>query len=180
MALPPDPVPGYLGETRLKLYRCLAATLLIAVTGGCGAEALSGRIVAISDGDSLTFLDAANQQHKIRLSGIDAPERRQPFGERARANLAAQAFNRPATADCPKQDRYGRAVCVVSVDGQDVGQAQVASGLAWWYRQYAREQSPQAREAYEAAETEARARRLGLWSAPDPIPPWEWRRARRH
>lgn len=154
--------------------------LLVATACSCGAETLSGRIVGISDGDTLTLLDASHRQHKIRLSGIDAPERRQPFGERARQSLAARAFNRPASADCPKQDRYGRAVCVVAVDGQDVGLAQIAGGMAWWYRQYAREQSPPARADYEAAEYEAKARRLGLWADPNPTPPWEWRRARRH
>lgn len=146
----------------------------------CSGETLNGRIVGISDGDTLTLLDEGNRQHKIRLSGMDAPERRQPFGERARSSLARLAFDRQVIADCPVQDRYGRAVCVVSVDGQDVGLMQITSGLAWWYRQYARTQTPQARVNYEAAEYEARSRSLGLWAEPNPIPPWEWRRARRN
>ena len=98
------------------------------------AETLTGRVVAIADGDPLTIVDGFNKQHRIRPSGIDAPEKAQPFGERSKQNLGRLAFNRPALADCAKRDKYGRQVCVVRVNGADVALGQVAAGLAWWYR----------------------------------------------
>jgi len=156
----------------------LAVSLLVALTVGAAhaaSETLSGRVVAIVDGDTLTMLDSSNQQHRIRLSGIDAPEKAQPFGERSKQNLSRLAFNRPAVADCPKRDRYGRQVCVVRVNGADVALGQLGAGLAWWYRKYAGEQTPQDRETYAAVEQEAQEGRRGLWQDRDPVPPWEWR-----
>ena len=130
------------------------------------AETLTGRVVGIADGDTITVLDASNQQHRIRLYGIDAPEKKQPFGSRAKQNLGSLAFGKDATVEWTKLDRYGRIVGKVIVDGQDVGLQQLQAGLAWWYRQYAREQSPQDRAAYSRAEDEARIARVGLWGDP--------------
>ena len=101
--------------------------------------------MSIADGDTITTLDSANQQHRIRLNGIDAPEKAQPFGNVSKQNLARLAFSRNAVVDCPKFDRYGRQVCLVRVSGIDVGLAQIEAGLAWWYRKYSREQSSTAR-----------------------------------
>lgn len=78
-------------------------------------------------------------------------------------------------ADCPKQDRYRREVCLVRVDGVDVGLAQIEAGLAWWYRKYAKDQSAQDRATYAAVEQAAQEARRGLWQDRDPVPPWEWR-----
>lgn len=113
-------------------------------------------MVGITDGDTLSLLDSSNQQHKIRLAGIDAPEKRQPFGERSKTSLSALAFNQQATADCPKRDKYRREVCSVFVHGKDVGLEQIATGMAWWYRKYAKEQTPDQRADYEQAESSAR------------------------
>lgn len=140
------------------------------------AFALDGRVVAIADGDTLTLLDAQHQQHKIRLSGIDAPEKAQPFGQRSRSNLAAMVFGKDVAAECGKTDRYRREVCKVTLNGTDINLEQVKAGMAWWYRQYANEQSPQDREDYEVAEFNAKIRRLGLWADKNPMPPWEWRK----
>jgi len=104
------------------------------------AETLVGRIVGVADGDTLTLLDANKQVHKIRLSGVDAPEKKQAYGQQSKLSLSNQAYGRQATADCPKRDRYQRAVCVVTVAGKDVGLQQIHQGLAWWYRAYAHEQ----------------------------------------
>ena len=140
------------------------------------AETVSGRVISVADGDTLTLLDAHHVQHKIRLSGIDAPEKRQDFGFRAKSSLAAMAAGRLAVADCRKQDRYRRSICVVRVDGKDVGFEQIRQGMAWWYRQYAKDQSSQERVAYERAEAHASEQRIGLWREKQPTPPWEWRR----
>lgn len=140
---------------------------------------ITGRVVSIADGDTLTLLDSARQQHKIRVSGIDAPEKVQAFGQRSKSNLAALAFDREASAECRKTDRYGRSICVVRVNGKDVGLEQIRNGMAWWYRQYAKDQTAQEREEYERAEFEAKAHRLGLWADKNPIEPWNWRRGTR-
>ncbi len=137
-------------------------------------------MVAVADGDTITLLDSNRQQHRIRLAGIDAPEKAQPFGQRSKQHLSELAFGKEAKADCYKVDRYDRDVCTVYVGGKDVGLAQLDAGLAWWYRKYAHEQLPRDRTDYEAAEDRAAADRTGLWQDKNPVPPWEWRREHRH
>ena len=141
------------------------------------AESISGRVVAVADGDTLTLLDRSFVEHKIRLSGIDAPEKKQAFGQRAKATMADNVYGLPAEADCRITDRYGRNICVVRVNGRDVGLEQIRAGMAWWYRQYAKDQTPREQLDYENAEGQAKSARRGLWSDKDPLPPWEWRRA---
>ena len=161
----------------MTVFRFLSILLLL-LTGLCVpacAEIITGRVVGVADGDTLTLLDASNQTHKIRLSGIDAPEKNQDFGQRAKASLSELVYGRAGTASCQKKDRYRRDVCVVKVNDKDVGLEQIRTGLAWWYRQYAREQTRQERLDYEKAEQDAKNRRLGLWSRNAPIPPWDWR-----
>ena len=135
-----------------------------------------GRVVGISDGDTLTLVDDAHVQHKIRLSGIDAPEKKQGFGEKSKTSLSSMVYNRQTEADCRKVDRYKRKICVVFVNGRDVGLEQIKAGMAWWYQDYAKEQPKQERIDYEQGEFHAKRRRLGLWNSTNPIPPWEWRR----
>lgn len=140
------------------------------------AESMQGRIVAVTDGDTLTLLDQENQVHTVRLLGIDSPEKGQNFGQVAKQQLAILAFGREATAYCRKRDRYRRAICVVKVDVIDIGFEQISRGMAWWYYQYASEQMPAERIAYEKAELEAKNYGRGLWQETAPVPPWEWRR----
>jgi endonuclease YncB( thermonuclease family) len=137
-----------------------------------------GSVVGIADGDTLTFLDDGKTPHRIRLDGIDAPERTQDHGQRARESLASMAHGRRAVAACPETDRYGRAVCRVTVDGTDVGLEQIRRGLAWHYVKYANEQSPGDREKYAGAEEQARSTQLGLWSTSTAVPPWDFRRGK--
>lgn len=143
------------------------------------AATLQGRVVAIADGDTLTVLDSTKNQHKIRLAGIDAPEKRQPYGDASKRSLSEMAYDRHVTVKWDKHDRYGRIVGKVLVDGLDVDLEQVKRGLAWWYRKYADEQSPSDRELYETAENEAKDAGSGLWAERDPVPPWEWRKSKR-
>jgi len=157
----------------------LFSILLLLLCTSSHAETIAGRIVGITDGDTLTLLDASNQQHKIRIAGIDSPEKAQDFGQKAKSNLSALAFDQPATADCRKRDRYQREICVVKVAGLDIGLEQVRTGMAWWYRQYISDQSPKERTDYEQAEFNAKIRRIGLWNSKNPIPPWDWRKTMR-
>ena len=164
--------------------RRLWLPVLVASVTACASVSpddhlLHGRIVGVTDGDTLTLLDVSNTQHKIRLDGIDAPESGQPFGNRAKQSLSDLAFSRDAKAACPKVDRYKRRVCKVTVSGIDVGLEQIRRGMAWHFKRYEQEQSEQDRRAYAAAENEARANRRGLWSDIDPVAPWEWRGTRR-
>lgn len=158
------------------MVRYLIVLGLLVQPGQILAETIAGRVVGVSDGDTITVLDAQHQQHKIRLAGIDAPESKQPFGQASKNHLSDLVFGRDVTLDCEKTDRYKRKVCVVMVDGQDANMVQVAAGMAWWYRQYAKEQSAAQRSSYEAAEVAAKAGRVGLWRDAAPVPPWEWRR----
>ena len=166
----------------MSIFRSLL--FLPALVGIAHAETLLGRVVSVADGDTVTVLDASNLQHKIRLQGIDAPEKAQPFGERSKQSLSRMVFGKDVRVEGAKRDKYKRIVGKVWVqpDGcpscpmtLDAGHAQITAGLAWWYRKYANEQSPKDRGAYEFSEQEARAKRVGLWSNPDPTPPWEWR-----
>ena len=156
-------------------HRLFMLLFLLLISARVPAETLTGRSIGVSDGDTLTLLDAKQVPHKIRVAGIDAPEKKQPFGEKAKSSLSALAYNRLGEADCRKIDRYRRKVCVVFVGGEDVGLEQIKAGMAWWYRQYAKEQTPQERIDYEHAESQAKRHRYGLWSGPNPTPPWEWR-----
>ena len=161
------------------MLRVGAAILFMAGMATSNANELTGRIVSISDGDTVTLLDTNLRQHKIRLSGIDAPERRQPFGNRSRLHLGALVFGRQVTADCPKKDRYRRAVCRLEVDGVDANLAQVEAGMAWHYKAYTRDQSPADRWRYAKAEDRAREARQGLWADRAPVAPWDFRKAKK-
>jgi len=148
---------------------------LILIFGIAHAETLTGYVVDIADGDTITVLDADHLQHKIRLSGIDAPEKAQPFGERSKQNLAGMVFNKTVTVEWSKRDRYVRKVGKVMVGGVDTNLAQVRAGMAWWYEAYRKEQSPAGQRLYQDAEQQARALRVGLWRDPVPVAPWDWR-----
>lgn len=161
--------------------------LLVLGTRPALAEPLKGVVVSIADGDTLTVLDSQRRQHKVRLSGIDAPEKAQSFGQKSKSALSALVFNREVEILGNKTDRYGRLVGkVMAADPNcnmpacpkmhDVNLMQVMSGMAWWYRDYAREQSPKDRQDYEVAEFQAKSQRRGLWADKNPMPPWDWRR----
>ena len=133
-------------------------------------------MVKITDGDTLVVLDAGNTQHKIRLPGIDAPESNQPFGKRSKEALSALVAGQRVEVDWHKHDRYGRILGKVIAQGKDVNLAQVRTGMAWWYRKYANEQSLVDQGIYAAAEAKARVTGVGLWTDKDPIAPWDWRK----
>lgn len=155
----------------------LLLTLFFALPGQ--AASMDGRVVGITDGDSVTVLDFDRVQHNIRLAGIDAPEIGQNFGNRSKESLSELVYDQIVLVETEKKDRYGRDIGKLLVQGVDAGLAQVQRGLAWHYKAYASEQSANDRKLYDFAESEARASRLGLWVAPDPVPPWKFRRKKR-
>lgn len=158
------------------MKRAISLLLLLIISVGVNADTLIGKVVKITDGDTLVVLDAGNVQYKIRLAGIDAPETSQPFGQRSKEALSGLVAGQQVEVDWHQRDRYHRIVGKVSAQGRDVNLAQVRAGMAWWYRQYAHEQSLVDQGLYAAAETKARWGRVGLWVDKDPIPPWEWRK----
>lgn len=164
-----------MGKKDFNRGTALIATTLMLLTTVTNAGTLTGLVVGITDGDTLTLL-MDRQQYKIRVAGIDAPERHQAWGDKSKLNISRLSFNQPAVADCPKVDRWGRQICKVTVNGVDIGLEQIKDGMAWWYRKYAKEQSTEDRSVYENAELMAQLRRLGLWGETNPTPPWDFRR----
>ena len=160
--------------------RTLAAVMLLAVFV-CDATAatLAGRVVGVSDGDTVTVLTAENRQFKIRLTGIDAPEKKQPFGAFAKETLARQLFGQPVTVEWSKTDRYGRILGKIEVDGVDANLEQVREGSAWVYTQYLRELTIEDRRLYLEVEQQAKSEHAGLWRDTHPEPPWQWRKEKR-
>ena len=162
---------------------------LVLLMGGCGApseppsplprpsspaefggDLLIGTVVSIADGDTLTLLDASKGQHKIRLEGIDCPERGQEFGTRARQALAEKVFQKDVRIRWDERDRYDRILGHVYLDDRWINHEMVQDGWAWHYHKYSDD------EELAAAECAARSHKVGLWSAPNPIPPWDYRR----
>lgn len=140
------------------------------------SQTLNGRVVRIADGDTVTVLDATKTQHRIRLQGIDAPESHQAFGTQSKKSLADMIFDKDVTVIYDKTDQYGRLVGKILLNGKDVNLEQVKAGMAWHYKEYEREQSPEDRELYARAEDEARNARRGLWVDANPTEPAEFRR----
>jgi endonuclease YncB( thermonuclease family) len=143
----------------------------LAVSAILRADTLTGRVVGISDGDTLILLDPGNRQVKIRLVEIDAPESGQPYGQRAKEELSALAYGQAVRIEGKGLDKYGRTLGRVFVGTTDVNAAMIERGAAWVYRKYVTDQS------LFGLEEAARNAKRGLWSLPvaERLPPWEWR-----
>jgi endonuclease YncB( thermonuclease family) len=149
--------------------RLLAAIAMLAAIPATAAEPLTGKVVSVHDGDTVRVLDANNAQHKVRLDGIDAPERGQPFGTVARDRLASLVMGKAVTVHNEGRDKWGRTLGRIEIEGRDVNRQMVDDGMAWHYSRFNKD----ARLA--AAERQARAAGRGLWADAKPVPPWEWR-----
>lgn len=156
--------------------RWIAFLTLLSLANLCQADLISGKVVHVADGDTVTVLDGAKVQHKVRLAGIDAPEKSQAFGQKSRESLEELVAGKTVIVETHKKDRYGRHVGKILVNGKDMNIEQIRRGLAWFYRQYEGELTSDDRQSYDRAETEARDYRKGLWSDRNPVPPWEFRR----
>jgi endonuclease YncB( thermonuclease family) len=163
----------------MRQYRLATFLVLLLAFLSAHAETLTGRVVRVTDGDTIVVLDADKVQHKIRLQGIDAPERGQAFGTKSKEHLSTLVAGKTVDVDYSKYDRYERVLRKVLVNAEDVNLEQVEAGMAWHYKKYHVEQSPSDRVKYSDAEREARMRKIGLWRDPNPVPPWDYRRAER-
>jgi micrococcal nuclease len=153
------------------MSRLLFALLSLAAMTS-SAQVLTGKVVGIADGDTLTLL-VDNQTYQIRLAEIDAPEKAQAFGQKSKALLSELCFKKAATASVTGTS-YNRYVAKVDCDGIDVARLMVRNGLAWVYVKYAPRNSP-----LYALEAAARSERLGLWQDNEPTPPWAFRKAKK-
>jgi endonuclease YncB( thermonuclease family) len=159
----------------------LAAGLVASTTPRATADTLTGSVVRIADGDTVTVLDSSTVQHKIRLWGIDAPEighgrRRagQPYGTKAKDALGDKIHGKQVSVETHGTDKYGRTLGTIFVDGRNVNQEMVAEGFAWWYERFAKHAKELA-----AAQEQAQSAGRGLWADKEPVPPWDWRRAQK-
>ena len=151
-----------------KAFRSFIALAMLLAVGLVRAE-LAGPVVAILDGDTIDVL-IDRQPVRVRLAQIDAPEKRQAFGTRARQALAAMVFQKRVTVAEAGRDRYGRVLGTVFISSQNINAAMVEQGMAWVYQQYAKDQ------VLFALEVDARKHGRGLWVDANPVPPWEFRR----
>lgn len=148
----------------------LLALLLAALPAGADAPA---RVVAVHDGDTVTVL-VDQRQLRVRLTDIDAPELKQPFGKRSKRALSDLCFAKAAELEIRGRDRYGRTLARLRCNRVDANAEQVRRGYAWVYTRYASVNSP-----LYALQLDAQTARRGLWTDRAPTPPWEWRRQRR-
>ena len=140
------------------------------------AEELIGKVIKVSDGDTITVLDSNNQKHKIRLKGIDAPESQQVYGVISTQSLSELVYDKEVIVNWDKKDKYYRILGKVIVDGKDANYLQLKKGLAWYYKQYEKDLSDEDKHRYSEAEEWARNYNEGLWADSNSIPPWEFRR----
>lgn len=155
-------------------FRIAIFTVLLTFYGFVEAsEVLEGKVVGVHDGDTVTLLISGNKQVKIRLAQIDAPESDQAFGQKSKQSLSDMVFNKTIQVEKETIDKYGRTVGTIIVDGLNANLEQVKRGMAWVYRQYLHDQS------LIEDEEMAKQSKVGLWSDPNPMPPWEYRHSKK-
>jgi len=137
------------------------------------------RSISVDDGDSFVARRADGTKIRVRLAGIDAPEKSQPWANVARQKLRALLAERELVITPLKTDRWGRLVALVQAGGEDPALLMLEAGLAWHFTRYDRDLPAALRDRYARAEAEARSAPLGLWQASEPEPPWEFRRRQR-
>ena len=156
--------------TKLRLFLIILIALF---SLSAQAEIIRGQVIKVADGDTLTLLGDSNKKIRIRLAGIDTPERKQPFGNSAKKILAKLVFQKKILIETQTKDRYGRTVGVIFLDNQNINNELVRQGMAWVYKKYTDNET-----LYEL-ENKAKTKRIGLWADENPIAPWDWRRGKR-
>jgi micrococcal nuclease len=128
------------------------------------------KVVGVHDGDSITVLTASNQQIKVRLEGIDCPELKQDFGQKAKQYTSSLCFQKQVRIETTGKDRYGRTLAFVYVGNTCINKELLKAGMAWHFKQY------NSNSELGRLENVARSKKTGLWSQPSPRPPWEFRK----
>jgi micrococcal nuclease len=150
--------------------RWIAVCVMLAFSHVATAGEFRGKVVSVTDGDTITVLDAENVQHKIRLQGIDAPKKKQAFGTKSKELLTEKVAGHEVLIEWKEKDRYGRILGEVMLGRRHINLEMVQEGMAWRYVQYSKSKD------LSHAEVMAREARKGLWTDKDPIPPWEFRK----
>ena len=146
----------------------------------------TAKVQRVVDGDTVHVIDKAGKKFKVRLTGIDAPEKNQPYGLAATYKLTEILINKlvllkskPNNGKPYTVDRYKRVLAKIILDGKDINLSQVLTGYAWHFKRYQKQQSPSDRELYSEAEIDAKKNELGLWEEKNPIAPWKWRKMKK-
>jgi endonuclease YncB( thermonuclease family) len=142
-------------------------------------EIIVAKVIGISDGDTITLLNDDNAQIKIRLAGIDCPEKNQAFGNRAKRLLSEKVFGNVVRVEIRGIDRYGRTLGIVRLGEEDINEYLIHEGVAWHYKHYAKDQPAEEAKRYDIAQEAAKNAKKGLWIQDNPTPPWEYREQRR-
>ena len=152
------------------MKRVIIILLCILLPLICSAQRFTVKVVSISDGDTFTAINSDNLQLKIRIWGIDAPEKKQAFGNKSKEFLSSLIFGKTISIDVQSKDRYGRLLAYVySPEGKDVSLLMIHEGMAWHFTKYDNN------VVYEEAQTFAKKAKRGLWVDPSPIAPWDFR-----
>ena len=154
----------------MKRFELSTAVLLFALTAHAAGAQLEGKAVRVLDGDTIEILSASQERHRVRLANIDAPEKSQAFGQRSRQNLTKLVSGRHVFVEVQDTDRYGRQIGRVVAEGVEANTEQVRAGMAWVYTRYNQDRR------LPAIEAEAKRKKIGLWSDPQPLEPWLYRR----
>jgi len=170
------------------MYKVVSALVAILILEGCGGSSssnpttpttteadktyktISGDVISVADGDTITVIDDKEQQYRVRLSCIDTPEKSQEFGDEPKEALIDLVEGKRVSIKYAEKDQYGRIIGDVKVDDTDVNLEQVKNGMAWVYRRYCKDCD------FYDAEKSARDKNLGLWAMDNPTPPWEYRK----
>lgn len=156
----------------MKVSKPISTLLLISLFYATQAFAWPGQVVSVTDGDTIKVLQDGRET-KIRLYGVDTPEKKMAFGQKAKDFTSSMVAGKVVDVEPVDQDRYGRTVGIVTVAGRNLNEELVKFGFAWVYRQYCRRGEC---STWLKEEGQARAARIGLWVDPAPVPPWDWRR----
>ena len=148
------------------MHRFLAPALLLAFTSVILADELRGKVVSIADGDTITVLDANKKQHKVRLTGIDAPEKKQAFGAKSKDRMGELVAGKDVVVEWKENDNYGRTLGKVRQGALDINLQMIKDGMAWHYKKFSKSAE------LSMAEAEAKAGKKGLWGDTNPVPPW--------
>lgn len=150
---------------------CIAAVVLLFTPP---AEAFEGKVIRVLDGDTIEVLREKHPE-RVRLNGIDCPEKAQAFGMKAKQFTSDLCFGNVVSVEERGHDRYGRTIGgIKTADGIDVNHELVAAGMAWWYEKY----SPHENQLKDLQE-KSRSEKRGLWADPDPVAPWDFRHRKR-
>ena len=159
-----------------RIPKITTVILLILTLNAVHGKTVEGRVISVTDGDTLTMLLADKKKLKIRLTGIDAPEKRQSYGAKSKEHLASLVYQKIVKVEYSRVDRYQRTLGKVLMEGIDINLEQVLNGFAWHYKTYAKDQSVRDQNEYSKAEVKAKRNRRGLWQDERPQPPWEFRK----